>query len=315
MEERARMFVALLKRRAQRVLEEHQAPPPPVWNFSGGISEGYESNVNLDGARKGDYFTEESASVLYRPRLASWLKGDFGYDLSNTHFQEMTDSDLWSNTWKAGVQIQPHSVVRLDLGAEVGILNFPFESDNSFFDQRLKAHLFLAHTPWLTHKIGWTTQGREYDTRLVRDSDQNDVAGLNREDHRQVAQYEMQFRFPKTSARLGAEGYRNFSNEIFQEFYDWESRMLRGVLTRVLSDRWLGTLIAVAERKNYARRSVPDINVAERDNLYTAAGSLIYSWNSWGSLNLSLTYRYQDSNDPRLDFTDWIYQVGLSVDF
>jgi len=77
----------------------------------------------------------------------------------------------------------------------------------------------------------------------------------------------------------------------------------------------LGTRIASHEHRNYHRRNVPAINRAERDSLITVAGSLIYQLNPHVALSSSLTYRYQDSNDPRLDFTDWISQVGVTVGF
>ncbi|MBI3318296.1 MAG: outer membrane beta-barrel protein [Candidatus Omnitrophica bacterium] len=313
--ERTALFIGLLKRRAQRLLEARREPPPPRMNVSAGISEGYESNVNLDGARKGDYFTEESFNFVVRPILLSWLNGELSHSLLLTHFQELTDSNLWMNIFTGGIQFQPKQLLRLDLGAEYGILNFPYSSDSSFFDQRARAHLALAQTPWLTHKIGWTYQLREYDTRKARDSSNNQLPGVNREDQRHIFLYEAQVRVRKASARISGEFYRNFSNEQFQEYYDWENIKLRATLTRIFSPRWFGTFSGSFERKNYERRSVPAIDISERDNLYTLAGSAIYSLNSNVSFTYSLTYRYQDSNDPRLDFTDWIQQVGVTVGF
>jgi len=313
--ERAKLFIALLKRRADRILEAHREPPPPLVSGSAGISEGFESNVNLDGARKGDIFTEESASLIFRPQLASWLKGEFSYGLLNTHFMEFRDSNLWSNSLSGVFQVQPHPRVRMDLGYEYGILNFPYDTNSSFFDQRFKAHLLLSQTSWLTHKVGWTYQYREYDTRLARDSDLNKIAGLNREDQRHGALYELQLRFPKTFARLGTEFYLNFSNDHFEDFYDFEDFRYRGMLTRIFNPKWLGTLSVSEERKNYQKRSVPTINVAERDDLWTLAGSVIYQLSTAFSMTYSLTYRHQDSNDPRLDFTDWVHQVGVSTSF
>ncbi len=314
-EERARLFIALLKRRAERILEAHREPPPPLFAVSSGVAEGYESNVNLDGSRKADTFTEESASFVFRPSFTPWLKGDFSYSLLNTHFREFTDSNLWSNTFSSVFQIQPHRRLRLDLGYEYGILNFPRDTDSGFFDQRVKAHFLFSHTGWLTHKAGWTYQRREYDTRLARDPDLNKLAGLNREDQRHVALYELQLKILRSFARIAGEYYRNFSNDHYQDFYDYGDLRARGTLTRLWGSRWITTLSASHERKNYQSRSVPTINMAQRDNLLTLAGSLIWQWTAHTSLSYSITYRYQDSNDPRLDFTDWIHQAGVSVSF
>ena len=87
------------------------------------------------------------------------------------------------------------------------------------------------------------------------------------------------------------------------------------VVSRVLTPSWLGLMVGSYERRNYETRQVPAINVAERDTLLTWAGSLIYQLNDHAQLTYGLTYRYQDSNDPRLDFIDWINRFQLSLEF
>ena len=141
------------------------------------------------------------------------------------------------------------------------------------------------------------------------------LPGLDREDQRHTISHELQFRFPKTSIRVSGQFYRNFSNDLRRDFYDWEDYKIRGVLTRVLSEKWVGLVITSYERRNYQKRRVPRINVAERDNLSTLGTSLIYAAGHDVDVTYSLTYRHQDSNDPRLDFHDWINQVTLGVSF
>lgn len=313
--DRAKLFIALLKRRAERILEGRRAPPPPLFSLFASAGYGYESNVNLDGSREGDSFTEQSGGISFRPQFRPWLDGELSYDFLGDEFHTLTDSNLWSHTGKAILRLEPHRRVQLEVGGEAALLYFPLDEDNTFLDQRLRAQLSWAHRSWLTHRAGWLFQYREYDTRRARDSSQVRINGLSREDQRHVASYEMRLRFPKTFARLAGEFYRNFSNDGFQDFYDWEDFRFRGSVTRVFGPRWIATLNASHERKNYQSRSVPAINVAERDNLLTLAGSLIYQWTTKASLSYSLTYRHQDSNDPRLDFTDWIHQTGVTLNF
>lgn len=313
--ERAELFIGLLKRRAQRILEARRAPPPPPLSVSAGIAEGYESNVNLDGTRQGDLLTEESAAAAAGRALTTWLKGEVRWDLVHTHYQELTDSNLWMNTFGAVAQLQPIRAVRMDLKYEYGILNFPRDADSSFADHRVKAALLVAQTAWLTHKIHWTYQAREYDTRKARDGGGTSIVGANRQDDRHTAGYELQVRFPKTVVRVGAEAYRNFSNEQFQDFYDWDDVKARVALTRILAPDWVATLMASHESRHYHRRSVPAIAVAEQDALITVAGTLNYQLTAHTSATASVTYRHQDSNDPRLDFTDWLTQVGMTLSF
>ena len=313
--DRAKLFIALLRRRAERILEARRAPPPPLLSLFASAGYGYESNVNLDGSREGDSFTEQSGGINFRPRLRPWLEGELSYDFLADEFHTLTDSNLQSHTGKAILRVEPHRRIQLEVAGEAALLYFPRDEDNTFLDQRLRTQLSWAHLSWLTHRVGWLFQYREYDTRRARDPDQVKLNGLGREDRRHVASYEMRLRFPKTFARLAAEFYRNFSNDHFQDFYDWEDFRFRGSLTRVLGSRWIASVNASHERKNYQSRSVPVIAVAERDNLLTVAGSLIYQLNEKASLSYSLTYRYQDSNDPRLDFTDWVHQAGVTLSF
>lgn len=312
---RGELFVALLRRRAERIVESRRAPPPPPWSSYGGISSGTESNVNLDGSRKGDSFFEQSAGILFQPTITRWLSAQLAYDFLGTEFRHFTDSNLWSHAFKALLQVQPHRAVQLETGYEFGLLVFPWDEDSGFFDHRIRAHLSYAQRPWLTHRVGWTYQTREYETRRARDGDQVKLNGMVREDQRHTASYEMRFRWPKTFARLGVEWYQNFSNDHFQDYYDWADVRVRGLLTRPLTPRWMATLSVSQERKNYQARSIPAINVAERDDLFTAAGSLMFQFNPYTVMTTSTTYRHQDSNDPRLDFTDWIHQLGVTISF
>ena len=52
-----------------------------------------------------------------------------------------------------------------------------------------------------------------------------------------------------------------------------------------------------------------------RDDLLTFAASLIYQLSPTADLTYALTYRHQDSNDPRLDFIDMVNQLNLSINF
>lgn len=313
--ERVELFIGLLKRRAKQILEARRPPPPPLVSYSAGSAHGYESNVDLAGDKRGDFFSEETFDVTVHPRITSWLEGEFTYDLSHTHYADLRDANLWVNALGGTIQLKPHRRVQVDLGYEYSIVNFPFDTNNSFFTQETSVYLLLAQTPWLTHKTGWAYQLRDYDTRKTRDFAGTQITEVDREDQRQTVSHELRFRFGKTAARVAGQFYRNFSNDLFDDFYDWEDYRVRGVVSRVLSPEWIGVAVASHERRNYQKRSVPIIAVGERDDLLTLAGSIIYLFNDNAQLTYSLTYRHQDSNDSRLDFIDWVNQLGVSVDF
>ena len=313
--ERIELFLALLKRRAHEALEAHRPPPPPLITYAASLSQGYESNVNLDGNKRGDFFTQEEASLTLRPRLTSWLRGELTYEALHSHYAELRDANLWMNTLGTTVQLQPHTRFQVDLGYEYTIANFPFDTSNGFFDHSTSVKVSFAQTRWLTQQTGWTYLTREYDTRNARDGDGTNLLGMVREDRRHTVSHDLRFRFANTSLRVGGQAYWNASNDAFLDFYDWQDYQLRGVVSHVLSPSWIGLMVGSYERRNYEARRVPVINIAERDTLLTWAGSLIYQLNDHTQLTYGLTYRHQDSNDPRLDFIDWINRFQVSLEF
>lgn len=314
-EERVEQFGRLVRDRAQKLLEQHRPIRRLALTGSTGLVQGYETNVFLDGSRRGDVFTQETLNLSLLSRLTNWLRGRITYDLFNIHYAELRDANIVVNTVLGLVQLLPHPRASVDVSYEYGLVNFPFDTSNSFFDHRLKVAGMLAQTSWLVHRTSWTYQAREYDTRLANDAEANPVAGLVREDQRHSLSHELRLNAGRVSATLQGEFYRNLSNEQFQDFYDWDAYLARAVLTTSLSERWTTITSAGYERRDYPERLVPNLEKTERDDLYTLAASIIYRLSKRFQWRYSLIYRYQDSNDPRQDFTDWINETELSIRF
>lgn len=322
-EERVELFVAQLKRRALQALESHRevlaqpAQPaakrkPPLYSLSADFGGGYESNVLLDGNKQGDVFFQESASVSLLPKITSWLDADLSYDLFNTHYSDLRDANLWMNTMSVKLKAKPHQRLRTEAFYEYGVINFPEDTSSSFFDHRtgLKARVGLSS--WLSLGAGWSYLRRSYDTRLARDGNGDDQLESNRKDQRQTLSEELIFRTKRTYAKLAGQHYRNDSNDAFQNAYDWQDGQVQALISHVLSEHWVANGYTAIEMRNYEQNTVSSINVAEKDTLTTLVGSLIYLINDSWQATYSLTYRHQDSNNPVLDFTDWVNQWRVS---
>jgi len=286
-----------------------------VFTASSSLIQGYESNVALDGQKRGDLYTQETLHMLLQPRIRPWLRGRFSYELFHHHYTELRDFNIWMNTLSGTLQVLPHPRAAVEATYEYSLVNFPFNTSNSFFDKRVGVAVLFVQTGWLMHRTAWTYQLRDFDTREASDTLGNAVANVVREDQRHAVQHEIRLRFAKTSAALVGEYYRNLSNDQFQKFYDWDNVQIRGVLAHELTDRWQGIASAGYERREYAERQVPAIGTTERDDLYTLAGSLVYRLTDRVQWRYSVIVRYQDSNDPRLDFLDWINQVRFGLEF
>lgn len=326
-EERVELFLAQLKRRALQALEAHReqlaaaAKPAPVaaparYSVSVDLTQGYESNVLLDGFKRGDIFLQEAASLSLLPQVTSWLSAEFSYDMLNTHYSDLRDANLWMNTLGGILKIKPHPRLRTELKYEYALVNFPFDTGNSFNDHRVGSKLFLKLASWLTLAGGWTHQWRAYDTRKAREGSGDDrLDGAIRQDQRNTVSQELIFKMGRTYAKLAGQIYHNDSNDAFQDAYDWQDGQVQVLLSRVFGLKWIASTYAGVERRNYEERTVSPIHFSERDTLTTIAGSLIYLMSERLQLTYTLTYRYQDSNDPLLDFVDWINQWRVSFTY
>ena len=127
---------------------------------SAGLVQGYESNVELAGDRRGDFFTEESFGIVLQPRVTSWLKGEFTYDLLNTHYADLRDNNTWVNVFEGEAQLQPHPRLRLDVGYKYTVLDFPYNTNSSFFNHRSGLTLSFKQNDWPTHKTACSYQLR-----------------------------------------------------------------------------------------------------------------------------------------------------------
>lgn len=313
--EQAERFVDLLRQQAQTVLREHRQESKWSLTTTASLTQGYESNVALDGNRRGDHFTQETLGVNLLARWKPWLRGRFRYDLFSSHYLELRDFNIWMNTVGGTVQWLPHRRASLETGLEYAVINFPFNTDNSFFDTRLHVAARFAQNHWLTHRTGWRYQFRDFDTRKASDAQGNAISSVNREDHRHAVFHEFRLRFQDSSVVLLGEYFRNQSNDRFEDFYDWDNFRIQSVLAHPFSEQWSGIVSAGYEHREYLERRVPNIGTSEKDDLYTFAGSLVYRPTERWQWRYSAIYRYQDSNDPRLDFTDWINELSVSLKF
>jgi len=303
-------LLAVLQQRAEDAIEARKAQAPKPFEITTSLVHGYENNVNLDATRTGDHYIEESAGFFLRPQVRPWLSLEGSYQARNTHFTEFRDSNTWSNTLGTLVRWTPHTTLSLDAGYEYEIFNYPFDTSNSFTDHRLTTTLRHILSPLVFHEASWSVLLRSYDTRKALDPSAVETPNV-REDQRHTVAYDLGLLLGETVVRLRQEFFENLSNEGFEDFYDWQDYRARLTASRAFFERWLATGSVSFERRNYADRTVPNEEIAEKDDLTTLSCSLIYELSKDWSVAYTWLWREQHSNDRRLDFNDTINQWGF----
>ncbi|MBI4355260.1 MAG: DUF560 domain-containing protein [Candidatus Omnitrophica bacterium] len=303
-------LLTVLKQRAETAIKARRAQAPRLITANTSLAYGFDNNVNLDSSRKGDGYLEEAAGLAIRPHLTPWLGLEGSYQIRNTHYTQFTDNNTWSNTLGALARWTPHPHVSLEAGYEYEIFNYPFDTSNSFFDHRVTLRLRHILNHVFFHEASWGYLLRNYDTRKASDPSGTETPSV-REDQRQTVGYELGAILGETVVRLKQEWYENLSNEGLEDFYDWQDYRVRLSASRQWWQKLLTTASAAYERRNYARRSVPTKNVAEKDDLATLSVSLFYAVANHWDVGYTWLWREQVSNDPRLDFADTIHQWGV----
>ena len=280
------------------------------------LSTTIETNPTLDSSHKGDLSFEEDGDIGIRWRWFSRLNQDAGYRITNVNYVELRDNNYVDHTPYSTLRLTPFKWLRLTSGYEFDGLSYYENRGSSSDGHRVYAqarHLL----PWwgLYQQFGWNHTYRRYSVKHARDGGGNDTDDA-RHDTKHALHYEIGVRVWKTLVSVRQEGAENYSNDAFQDYYNYQSYKVRSTVAREFWKKWQGTGTFSFERKNYAQRQVSSAAaIAESDNTFSYGLGLTYDL----SPNVSLTYNYSrkklDSNTPSSEYTDTTNQFGLSASF
>ncbi len=303
-----------LKQRAQEIILKRRARR---WMLttSTTLSAAIETNPNFDASRKGDGFFEEDTDLLFRWRWFQGLTQDIGHRLTNTHYIELRDSNYLDNTLYTGWRYTPAPWLRVTSGYEFEALNYYEGRDSSFNSHRVYVQARHTLPKYLYYQAGWSWLYRRYSVRHARDGDGLDTDDA-RHDTRHTMHVEVGSVVKDTYLSVRQEGAWHFSNDAYQDLYDYQSYRVRATVARDFWRVWRGSGTFSFERKNYTERLVStDIVKAEYDNAFTYGVSLTYSISPDVNLTYSYTRRKQDSNAPASEYTDTTNQFSLTAGF
>ena len=303
-----------LKKRAQRAIVKRRARR---WMLATNttLAVGIETNPNYDASRKGDAFFEEDTDLLFRWRWFNGLTQDVGHRLTNANYTELRDNNYMDNTLYTSWRYAPVRWLRITSGYEFNNLNYYENPLSSLYGHRVYVQVRHTLPKYLYYQAGWSWFYRGYSERMARDGDGNDT-DKSRHDVRHTMHVELGSVIKGTYLSVRQEGAWHYSNDAYQDYYNYQSYRVRGTLARDFWTKWRGSGTFSFERKNYTDRLVSsDAVEAEYDNSFTYAASVTYNLSRDVSLQYSYTRRKQDSNAPLYEYTNTTNQFSLNASF
>lgn len=276
---------------------------------------GYDNNVNLNSARKGDLLAEELFGLDMIFKLAKDLKVRFNYIFTNIGYFEIKDSDLQDHFIELSVEKNIGS--KWTLKPHIGFDGVMFFHDtiSSYLENNVGLKIKYKITDKLYNSLDYSYVYRNYYKRNIGDY-YNVRQNKNRDDDRNVLEYEIgSFHLKNTLLKFKYRYYFNHSNYNYLSYYDYNDRQIYVSAVHLFTDKLTGFASFAYEMRDYRTRTVPDINVAQEDNIYKTTAAFFYDMTKNISLNLTYSWRENDSNDPAEKYAGFIITSGLTYTF
>ena len=315
--ERAQDIIEMLKERALLRVKEKRRQRLLKTRLSASVIYGFEGNVTQASDTKGDHYQEEDFSMYWQPTFNKYLGLDTGYWLVNQSYFEQTDSSSLDHAFNFTVKLTPfeNGKLKFSLGGEFEQLWYPLSKESSYTSPK---H-FLKFTHYIGKKWnyggGYEYSEKAYDAKMARNQEKAASTDIVREDTRHTVDFFVTRYLGKWTLQVKGKAYVNFSNDHYQDYYDFESwRPSLSIARSFLEDDKLYVSFSPSyERKNYHERKAVDNT--RYDDVYTYKTSIYYTLKKPWSLNFSNTYKKQDTNLDTSRYKNITNTIGLTADF
>lgn len=314
--ETAEEILKMLKERAEIKIKEKRRALLLKTKFAMGLKGGFESNPLNDAEEKSDFFVEEEFTANWLPTFNEWLGADLGYRLTNQGYAEQTDLSTFDNDASFSLKYTPFESgeIILQPGGEYEWLNYPLDESATYEDT--KGFLKFKHYIGANWNYGgkYEYSYKVYHTKLARDEAKNSLSEIERMDYRNTVELYATKYISKYSVRLKGKAYKNNSNDLYQNFYDYYS--YRGYVTlsgSFMKDKLYLTFTPDFERKNYLDRAAED--GARADKVLQYKFDAYYTLNKNLELSYNFTNKNSVSNDPSGEFLNITNSLGMTCRF
>lgn len=274
---------------------------------------GYDSNVNLDGARKGDSFEELALVMRMKQPFVNGVEFDYRYSLDVRNYSQITDASniLHQMLFECSRYI---SIFKVGVGYDLAYLAYPDFEEGDFLFHKGFCYIGNDLTRKLSHQLKVYYGVKDYlDGKTLSETSLAVDPAKDRLDRRQHAAYLITYSYNKNlTVRLEGNYSINDSNARYIDYYDYKSPGVScGFDYRIKPDFYLLTDYSY-RRKNYKGRTVTGATKTykQEDNIYAVNVGLLYLLGKQSSLSFNYLYRETSSNDSLSEYTESVVTGG-----
>jgi len=315
-QDKTRALLEVIRRRAKEALAKRRRARR--WDFNTYTSwrVGYETNPRLSEDRNGGFFSDQYAGLTYSYRVLPQLTWQAGYGFDAMLYDEFTDLNTATNSLTTKLLYRIAKPFRIEL-------HYTFDDvaglrDNSISVVDQAVHLRLLQHLWhgWYQYAGWTYFDKQFKDRLALNGRGVKVNGMERKDTRDMVSQELGAPLGERAfVRLHQQWYRNWSNDVFRDYYDADDYQVRVHGRYEWTPRWASSAGFGYELKQYQERTVTSLGIAQRDDTTQYDLGLTYRISPEVDLAYTWRYRHNHSNDASQSYDDATNAVALNAAF
>jgi len=280
-----------------------------------GVNEGFDRNVKLDSSHKRDFYTAQSVGVGYTDHIKNTFIYRLGYNLHHKGYYKFADRRLLDQTFSAetALKLIPHHLY-LETDYRYRILRRQHTPLSDFNGNEIKIGLknYIIKDTFY-HKPSYLFFHNDYRKFKARNA-QGEHGLKVRRDNINAFDEELGLHLPHHFLiRVHNQIGHSDSNDQFLDFYDYSYYQVTPIISWEPTDKWLVLTGFFFQHNNYNERAV--YGTAEKENLYSAFGSVFYHFNPHVTWSFDCFYIKSDTNVPELEFEDASFSTGLHFHF
>ena len=279
-----------------------------------GAVEGYDNNVFLSSARKGDIFDQAMLDVVAKYRLTENLNFKSLYNVTSITYHEFTTLSMLNNDLAVSFEYYPTKDIKIESGYDFYFADY-LNNEEADVDSNGPFALlkyFINKNSYIGARYSF---GQYQYERNIRDAN-NNISSIEREDHRHAVTAEGGTYIGDLFLKVKNTYYFNESNDGYMDFYDYQANKTMAYASYPIIDKLSLNLKAGYKRKDYKSRTITtDSTKEEHDDLLLLGAGLYYKLNKNLYLNANCNYRQNYSNDPIQEYSGTVSSVGISYTF
>jgi len=307
--------VEVTKTEAARKIVQKTTQKPSI-NMSASLLFGYDDNARLDHYDGvGSMFFQEAVGISGKYPVNDTLAIRGSYDLTCINYLRTSDPNLVDNLFDIGMDKKIADNITWSFDYRPDIVDLPHDEFGKYTEQRFETSLRHDISKRIYQKITYGLSTRHYPKWPIRNNGGVFKFG-KRNDLRNAVTHRLGlYLTDNIFLKEENEFYYNYSNEQYQEYYDYSSYITRTTLIHFMTKKLYEVANFSYQYIPYDKRSISDQQEKQRDNVFTFGGSVFYDFTSNLTVGTNFTYRKSFSNEGVNNYHDYIISSGVYCRF